>query len=501
MLENREGQPVPQVTFRTREGNEWRDVTTDDLFKGKTVVVFALPGAFTPTCSSTHLPRYNELAPVLKANGVDDIVCLSVNDGFVMNAWAGDQSAGNIRFIPDGNGEFTDKMGMLVDKQDLGFGPRSWRYSMLVKDGVIDRMFIEPEKPGDPFEVSDADTMLNYINGEAALPKRVTVFTKPGCPHCTRAKKALADNGYAFEEIELGSRGLSYSSLAAVTGAGTTPQVYIEGERIGGADELADVPASAGLVLDLLLAEGVRLIGKMPAEDDAVRPHVADDVRGEVGSQRRQEGAFGAAEPTSEQAFDSTRIAEAARPTQARGDPRLLALAKAATTSELCQRERAGADDRPADVVLDDLLAGLARDGLEVVFEVRHRLVAAEQRLDVGVVHGDAPLEQHHEQEVVERLAEVPGPPLLVRVDPHDLVAEILVLAADVGEGVVDVVVGVLPRFGTRRGVPVPHRGVDVGIVHPVPLSMQDVVAELHVLQDLGHAQAGRAEQPRGRRT
>ena len=127
MLENRQGQRVPQVTFRTREGNEWQDVTTDDLFQGKTVVVFALPGAFTPTCSSTHLPRYNELAPVLKANGVDDIVCLSVNDGFVMNAWAGDQSAGNIRFIPDGNGEFTDKMGMLVDKQDLGFGPRSWR--------------------------------------------------------------------------------------------------------------------------------------------------------------------------------------------------------------------------------------------------------------------------------------------------------------------------------------------------------------------------------------
>ena len=93
-MENRQGQRVPQVTFRTREGNEWQDVTTDDLFQGKTVVVFALPGAFTPTCSSTHLPRYNELAPVLKANGVDDIVCLSVNDGFVMNAWAGDQSAG-----------------------------------------------------------------------------------------------------------------------------------------------------------------------------------------------------------------------------------------------------------------------------------------------------------------------------------------------------------------------------------------------------------------------
>ena len=114
MLENREGEKVPEVTFRTREGNEWKDVTTDDLFAGKNVVVFALPGAFTPTCSSTHLPRYNELAPVFKANGIDEIICLSVNDGFVMNAWAGDQDANNIRFIPDGNGEFSEKMGMPV---------------------------------------------------------------------------------------------------------------------------------------------------------------------------------------------------------------------------------------------------------------------------------------------------------------------------------------------------------------------------------------------------
>lgn len=239
MLLSREGERVPQVTFRTREGNEWRDVTTDDLFKGKTVVLFALPGAFTPTCSSTHLPRYNELAPVFKANGVDEVICLSVNDGFVMEAWAGDQAAENIRFIPDGNGDFSEKMGMLVGKEDLGFGRRSWRYSMLVKDGVIEKMFIEPEKPGDPFEVSDADTMLGYINGEAALPKRVTIFTKPGCPHCTRAKGELGKAGYRFEEIELGNRGLSYSTLAAVTGAGTTPQVYIEGQRIGGADELS----------------------------------------------------------------------------------------------------------------------------------------------------------------------------------------------------------------------------------------------------------------------
>lgn len=238
MLENIEGKAVPNVTFKTRQGDNWVDVSTDDIFKGKTVVLFALPGAFTPTCSSTHLPRYNELAETFRKEGVDSIQCLSVNDTFVMNSWAADQHADHIQFIPDGNGEFSAGMGMLVDKDDLGFGKRSWRYSMLVKDGVIEKMFIEPDVPGDPFEVSDADTMLNYINASAAQPKRVTVFTKPGCPHCARAKKALSEYGYKYEEIELGKNGVSYSSLQAVTGAGTTPQVFIDGERIGGADDL-----------------------------------------------------------------------------------------------------------------------------------------------------------------------------------------------------------------------------------------------------------------------
>lgn len=238
MLSNRQGQTVPQVTFHTRQGNDWVDVSSDQIFKGKTVIVFALPGAFTPTCSSTHLPRYNELAPVFFANGVDEIVCLSVNDAFVMNAWAEDQHAENIRFIPDGNGDFSEAMGMLVDKNELGFGKRSWRYSMLVKDGVIDKMFIEPDLPGDPFQVSDADTMLNYIAPEAELPKRVTVLSKPGCPHCTRAKSALQESGYKYEEIELGSHGISFSSLQAVSGRGTTPQVFVDGKLIGGADEL-----------------------------------------------------------------------------------------------------------------------------------------------------------------------------------------------------------------------------------------------------------------------
>jgi len=156
MLENREGQRVPNVTFRSRKDNQWVDITTDELFAGKKVIVFSLPGAFTPTCSSTHVPGYNELAGVFKHNGVDDIICISVNDAFVMNEWQKTQEAENITFIPDGNGEFSEKMGMLVDKENLGFGKRSWRYSMLVNDGVIEKMFIEPEVEGDPFEVSDA---------------------------------------------------------------------------------------------------------------------------------------------------------------------------------------------------------------------------------------------------------------------------------------------------------------------------------------------------------
>jgi len=237
MLENREGQKVPKVVFRTREGDAWKDVRSEDVFDNRTVVVFSLPGAFTPTCSSTHLPRYNELAGVFKQNGVDEIVCISVNDAFVMQEWQKNQHAENVTLLPDGNGEFTEGMGMLVDKRDLGFGKRSWRYSMLVKNGVVAKMFIEPEKPGDPFEVSDAETMLAYLNPKAKAPEFVTLFTRPGCPHCARAKKALAEHGYPYEEIVIG-KDVTTRSLRAVTGAGTVPQVFIGGKLIGSADEL-----------------------------------------------------------------------------------------------------------------------------------------------------------------------------------------------------------------------------------------------------------------------
>ena len=169
---------VPDVTFKTRVRDEsvpgsnpfrWKDLGSAEIFNGRKVVLLALPGAFTPTCSSNHLPRYEELHAELVAQGVDQIICLSVNDAFVMFQWSKHLGTKNIFMLPDGNGEFTRKMGMLVEKSNLGFGLRSWRYSMLVNDCNIEKMFIEPgfsdNADGDPFEVSDADTMLAYIKG------------------------------------------------------------------------------------------------------------------------------------------------------------------------------------------------------------------------------------------------------------------------------------------------------------------------------------------------
>ncbi len=231
------GQKVPSVTFKTRQGDAWVDVTTDELFNNKTVIVFSLPGAFTPTCSSTHLPLYNELAKEFYALGVDEIVCMSVNDTFVMNAWKADQESENITVIPDGNGEFTEGMGMLVGKEDLGFGKRSWRYSMLVKNGVVEKMFVEPQEPGDPFKVSDADTMIKYLDPNWTAKPSVAIITKPGCSFCAKAKALLTEKGLAFEEIVLG-RDASTTSFRAITGKTTAPQVFIGGQYIGGSEDL-----------------------------------------------------------------------------------------------------------------------------------------------------------------------------------------------------------------------------------------------------------------------
>lgn len=236
-LPNSEGKKIPSMTFRSRDKGQWLDLKSEDLFSGRRVIVFALPGAFTPTCSSKHLPRYDELAPVFFENGISDIYCLSVNDGFVMEAWGASQKLEHIRLLPDGNGELSEALGLLVDKSDLGFGKRSWRYSMVVNDGVIEKMFIEPDRPGDPFEVSDADTMLQYINPEAKEREFYTLFTREGCPHCTRAKNLLKEKELKYEEVVLG-RDVTYRSIRAVSGGMTVPQIFVNGTHVGGADDL-----------------------------------------------------------------------------------------------------------------------------------------------------------------------------------------------------------------------------------------------------------------------
>ena len=234
-LEDKTGTKVPQVKFQVREGHTWVEKTTDNFFKGKRVALFALPGAFTPTCSSTHLPRYNELYDAFLANGFDDVICLSVNDTFVMNDWQREQGAFDLTMLPDGNGEFSEKLGFLVDKSSLGFGKRSWRYSMIVNDGLVEKMFIENEQPGDPFGSSDADTMLRDQGIE--IPKSITIFTRTGCEFCVKAKDQLKSSGLKFEELVL-NEDYSIKTLKAISNDTKVPQIFMNGERIGGADKL-----------------------------------------------------------------------------------------------------------------------------------------------------------------------------------------------------------------------------------------------------------------------
>ena len=164
---------VPDVTFHTRKYDEiigshyWDNVNTKEIFAKKKVVVFALPGAFTPTCSTFQLPGYENEYEEFKALGIDEIYCLSVNDSFVMNAWFKEQGIEKVKALPDGNGEFTHAMGMSVSKSNLGFGYRSWRYAMIVNDSEIEKLFEEEGKigncPDDPYDFSHPHTVLNYL--------------------------------------------------------------------------------------------------------------------------------------------------------------------------------------------------------------------------------------------------------------------------------------------------------------------------------------------------
>lgn len=229
-LENRR---VPEVTFAIRREGELASVSTRQLFGGRTVVAFALPGAFTPTCSSAHLPRFVDLAPVFRSHGVDDILCIAVNDPYVMEAWQTAAGAQGITFVPDGNADFTRRLGMLVDQSAKGLGLRSRRYAFIARDGLIERAFVEPEEGGDPYRVSDADTVLAALAPDATVPPDVVLFVRTGCRFCARARRLLDERGMPHEAVPASLR-----VLRAVSGRQSTPQVFIDGTYIGGCDAL-----------------------------------------------------------------------------------------------------------------------------------------------------------------------------------------------------------------------------------------------------------------------
>ncbi|WP_454289512.1 redoxin family protein [Rhizobium arsenicireducens] len=175
------GKKVPDVTFRTRVRDKsvgganpfrWQDMTSDDYFKGKRVILFSLPGAFTPTCSTYQLPDFERMYPEFKAEGIDEIYCIAVNDAFVMNAWGKSQNLDNVKLIPDGSGEFTRKMGMLVHKDNLGFGMRSWRYAAIINDGQVEQWFEEEgysdNCDSDPYGVSSPQNIMEKLKAKIA---------------------------------------------------------------------------------------------------------------------------------------------------------------------------------------------------------------------------------------------------------------------------------------------------------------------------------------------
>jgi peroxiredoxin len=163
----KEGYQIPQVQFVFRESGEFVIRTSSELFDGKRVVIFSLPGAFTPTCSAYQLPGFEEKFEDFRSLGIDAIYCISVNDGFVMNAWAQDQNIQNVKLIPDGNAYFTRSMGMLVSKSNLGFGERSWRYAAVVDKGIIEKLFVEAGQrdnaDSDPYEETTPENVYSYI--------------------------------------------------------------------------------------------------------------------------------------------------------------------------------------------------------------------------------------------------------------------------------------------------------------------------------------------------
>lgn len=233
---SRAGSMIPDVELAELRDSVLVRLRSPSLFDNKRIVLFALPGAFTPTCSTDHVPGYVSLVEEFRKARVDEVICLSVNDPYVMDAWQKSQNAAGVRFIADPLGAFTQAMGMLTD-QGPALGSRSWRYSMLVNSGVIETMFIEPDVGGDPFGVSDAQTMLTHLDPNYTDKTRAFLLARHGCPHCARAKKFLEDANISYEAIHIGDE-LSMRGVKAAAWTAKVPQIFIDGKLIGGADQL-----------------------------------------------------------------------------------------------------------------------------------------------------------------------------------------------------------------------------------------------------------------------
>lgn len=247
---SKEGQPIPNTNLATLTEGVIKSHETKELFGKGRHIIFALPGAFTPTCSATHLPNYEHYSyTFFRRFGVSSVSCISVNDPFVMSVWAEEQKSYNVSLYSDGNAEFAKAMGMDVDDSHLYFGTRSWRYSMLVEDGIIKKMFIEPEKPGDPFEVSDAKTMFDYLQenykeetkaNHVVEPKKLLIIAGKTCSVCHE----LFNEMWRYEHLGLDDYEIVYVgeeisqlALAAIAQPPTTPQIFVDGLHIGGYDQ------------------------------------------------------------------------------------------------------------------------------------------------------------------------------------------------------------------------------------------------------------------------
>ncbi|MGL4525172.1 MAG: glutathione peroxidase [Spirochaetia bacterium] len=228
-----EGNPVPSVTFKTRQRSiHLIEVSTDRIFKGKKVVFFALPGAFTPTCTMEHIPRYEQLFKMFKEKGIDEVVCLAVNDPFVMERFGEDLGIHNVRLLPDGNGEFTKAMGMGLDLSAVSASIRSKRYSMYVVDGIIKKIFAEKDNdPPGQLSVSDADSMYAYLFPTAPKLLNISMIVLPGCPDCAKMKMIFDTGKVPYEELRYGYE-VNGTTLKALTGEKRFPQIFIDGKHV-----------------------------------------------------------------------------------------------------------------------------------------------------------------------------------------------------------------------------------------------------------------------------